>query len=512
MSNGEEHFDDFDIEELHFRDKWQFEHTSEFYPLHNQQEQINTLEFYFFIPNSLQINSDTYKKNQFYRDQTNLIRFKTPEFTFDELMDPLNNNSPLARIRDQAKTSLHPEIKQMVFDEIKLLGNILRVLVRSRIKTLSKMIESIDSKETNQRIEQISEKFQNELLLLRTEISDLRFQCFQSWTNPLIDKHFEYIQEFISYTISDQCITLLRKIRQVPQKSLEKLDDMLSHLILQEKEYREQHFQEPNLHQNDTQANEYLLYRSGLLNKFVLDPLLLKTTRSSLDEKYHNWIGSIAAAIAMLIYMSLFVWQGSVFIWNTEPFIVMTVFIYVLKDRLKEGIKDVSYRKAAQWFSDYTTQIVYPSEDTELGHLRESMSFVEESALPDEVIHIRNREFHKVLEDFKRPERIIYYKKTLRLNNMPKLVESRFFGLNILSRLNIHDFLTKAENPFHTYFTIDPRTNKIIKTKIPKVYHINIIIKNSYPTADSTGHSELRKFRLVVDKSGIKRVESITTQ
>ena len=67
--------------EIQFRDNWQFELKSEFPTIPEKKDITHTQEFYFFIPNSLQINHKTYSPEHFYRDQTNFIRFKTPIFS-----------------------------------------------------------------------------------------------------------------------------------------------------------------------------------------------------------------------------------------------------------------------------------------------------------------------------------------------------------------------------------------------------------------------------------------------
>src|ERR1700722_13915917 len=91
--------EDVETGKIHFRDKWQFELKSDLYPFSERKEDNLVQEFYFFIPNSLQINDQTYTKVQFYQDQTNLVRLKTPRFSFNELIDPLNAESPLTRLR-----------------------------------------------------------------------------------------------------------------------------------------------------------------------------------------------------------------------------------------------------------------------------------------------------------------------------------------------------------------------------------------------------------------------------
>ena len=186
----------------------------------------------------------------------------------------------------------------------------------------------------------------------------------------------------------------------------------------------------------------------------------------------------------------------------------MTVVVYILKDRIKEELRFLSYQKASQWFSDYQTEI-FSQEDAVLGNLRESFYFIEEQKLPSEVLDMRNRQFHNILETIKRPEKVIYYKKEVNIKKKPKTLESRFYGLNIISRLDIHHFLTKCENPYHTYLNLNPESLKLTKVQLPRVYHINIILKNSKTLPDGGVDIEWNKYRLIVDKNGIKRIEQV---
>ena len=128
--------------------------------------------------------------------------------------------------------------------------------------------------------------------------------------------------------------------------------------------------------------------------------------------------------------------------------------------------------------------------------------------IPAEIVEIRNRLFHQVLEDVKRPERVLYYKKSVSIQQKPQT--ERFYGFNIFFRFDIHHFLTKAEDPFQTYLSLDEKTLQFIKVLLPRVYHLNIIMNSRMYLPDGTPKEELIKYRLVLDKTGIKRIEEVT--
>ena len=496
-----------EIDGIQLRDRWQFELKSELHPFVEKHKSIQTQEFYFFVPNSLQINDQTYPKAQFYQDQTNLIRFKTPNFTLAELCNPQEAESPFMRIPALCNMQENEDSREEIQTEIKLLGDIFLSSFRDGIGEFSRRMNKVKTVEEKQTFQTDFNNYLKELRTLRAKLKELQIECSSNWSAKYVKAPFEYIDEFISYTIEDYLAQFLNRIRLKTVPEFYELDKQLCEILLYEQKSLRRHFAETDAPLQNGQHDEYILYRKGLLNKFAIDPLLLKTSRLSVDQRFKMLIGGIPAAIAMLIYSVLFVWQWNYFLQNSEPFIIMTVVLYVLKDRLKEELRFLSYRKAAKWFSDYTTDIFFDGSD--LGNLKESFAFVQEEKIPTDIVNMRQSEFHGIMEAFKRPEQIMYYKKTVTIREKPKKMHERFYALNILFRLDIHHFLNKAEDPYQTQLSLDEKTHILRRIQLPRVYHLNIILKTTLEGGDGATKSQLMKYRLVVDKSGIKRIEYV---
>ncbi|MEX2305337.1 MAG: hypothetical protein WD595_04020, partial [Waddliaceae bacterium] len=445
-------------------------------------------EFYIFIPNSLYINEEVYTSKQFYEDQTNFIRYKTPEQNLKQIVDPEFKASPLSRLKTYLKQPHSKKNLKLIEDEVKLLGNIVRSAIRRRVKKI------IDGKSDIIDFCNSIEKFQKEYI-------ELKEHFHQEWgkkTSP----PFIYTQEFMSKSIQYYLTGLLkRKEHTLSTEEREVLTDT----IIKEIEWQKKSVRR-NSHEKET-----VLYRLGLLNKYVLDALLLQTSKESLYNRFRNVIGSVSAGIAMLFFFVLFVWGGQVLIINSTPFILLTVILYILKDRLKEGLRELSYRNFHKWFSDFQTDILTPEGTKKIGHMTESFSFVNLKKLPHDITYMRNREFHEVLDRVKRPEKVIYYKKKIQIQ-LRKRKEERRYGLNIISRFNISSFTKYASNSRHNLFTIDESTREVKKIKLPKVYHLNVILKNT--TTDEKGRAQIeyKKFRIVLNKEGIVRVEHLPSK
>lgn len=415
-------------------------------------------------------------------DITNFIRYKTPEFTFDQLLDPDNSLSPFVKIKKYLGTNQSEKIE----DELKLLANVVRTSLRNTSRHLVKNVS----------VENMAQA-RTDIRRLRAALAEIRSV-----------NHFSYVDEFISNSLIFYMTGLLNITRKTPVIERGEIESICLDVLNQEKQYREKNLPDSIHLTGTTQENEYILYRTGLLNKFVLDSLMLNSNRSLVYFKYRNLIAAISAGIAMLIFLIFFVWQGEVFIINSIPFILITVLLYIIKDRLKEGLRDISYKWFMKWYPDYKTEIFTHDGKTPIGYLEESFSFIPENEVPEDITAIRNREFHAVLESVKRPERIIYYKRNLVLNQPAVITDSRKNAINNIFRFNVHDFVEKADDPEHSYITVDPQTGEFINKKLPKVYHLNIIIKNT-SKHDQEDQVEYKKFRLILDKNGIKRKDSL---
>ncbi len=478
--------------EIHQRDRFQFELKSEFFPTF---EHSYTQEFYLFIPNSLQINEETYPPNQFYRDQTNLIRYKTPEFSLKDLARAGNERSPLEKLNKFLKT---PPDQKFILDELKLLGNALRSSLRERTKILINIKPSDDgSKEALENLAEELETFRKAYFSIQDR--------FLTKGSTDLKTPFLYVDEFISNTITYYLTGLIGHFHQA--ESAEIPSKLLS-LFIKEEAHRINDLNVPQLDKENRITNEYVFYRNRLLNKYVIDALQLKSIRTSIDTRFRNLIGSLSAGIAMLFFFVLFVWQREWFYLNSLPFILFTVLLYIIKDRIKESMRLVSYRQFSKWFFDYNTDIRSPVDNATLGKLSESVSYVFENKLPMEIEHIRNREFHTVIEDFQRPEQVIYYKRIISIFQR-KREDNRRHALNIIFRFNIAEFIKKADDPLHSYLSLNLNTMKIFRVQVPKVYHLNLIMRTSYRLLDNSMKVELKKFRLIVDKEGIKRIEHV---
>jgi hypothetical protein len=499
--------------EIQFRDNLQFELKSE-YPEADVEGITYTQEFYLFIPSPLQINHGTYSRDEFYLDQTNFIRFKTPKFSFAELLDIGNEHSPLFQLnyfasRSNAFSHFH------VVDEMKLLGNIIRSTLRAKVAQLLGLVNHPFSHHLNkyELIDNQVNELLNSLKAIQENFNATYERLEHRTSDPSLSHDYEYVNEFIFRSIDYYLTGFLFEIGKNLQPDLDLTVEKVKKFLIALKIQYESSLHE-EIRRTDPEAEkESILYREGHLNKFMLEALQLTPNRQSHSEKYTHLIGAFAAAIAMFLYMMLFVfWQGRSLVINSMPFILFAVLIYVIKDRMKEGFK-LYYQKLSQrWFPDYITNVYTGDGKAMIGNLSEFFSYLDESKIPPVIDKIRNTEFHNELIHMKRHETVIFYKKSFKILPKERSVISRRHEINTIFRFNIHRFLEKASNSFETTPILDPATGRIEEKVLPKVYHLNMIIKNTVIYPSQPPHVDYLKFRVVIDKNGIKRIEQISAR
>lgn len=495
-------------DDIRFRDKFQVELKLEYSPISSTNQNIYSQEFYFFIPGALQVDPGSYSREQFYQDHTCLIRFKTPNFSLPELSGMDNHYTPAQRVNKLLENVdlSEKELWRAIMIELKLFANIIRSQVRNTTRKFVKKIEKSTEKEWTE-LDKALEIFCFDIAKARSCLEDTLNVCRERFTEHHYIKHLNYIEEFSSIVSEVYLTGLLVEMRV--KKQFPHADLLVGQSIKREQDLRNRKKYHSPLALDEQGKREYHTYRKGILKKYVMDVLLLKTERKIRANTLGPWIGGLAAGIAMLFYMILFVWGSTWLVFNSTPFIVATVALYVLKDRIKESIKTSFFQKSAQWLPDYLTRIYTPDNFQPIGSLAESFTWIPEGSVPEDVKKMRTSTFHTELDAAERIEHTFCYKMEVRLNTEELLKRKRRRTIHNIFRFNIEHILFKASDAYQTYAHYLPENDSLELVSYPKVYHINIVMKNVYQDENNKKIVELKKFRLVVDKEGIKRVEQV---
>ncbi len=481
--------------EIDVRDKYQFELKSLYRPIKARGDSSYTTEFYLFIPQALQINPDTYNAKQFYRDQTTLIRYKTPLLSFQQLIED-DPRSPLLVFKEKITEK---KDQNELLHELKLFANIVRSRLRDRTnEILTKRGDQGAVLELCDQVEQIKERMR----LFFSEVSK------EALFEPL-KCEWDYIDEYISLMIEHYLTNLLEYLRNEKLSSSD-VDARLCQMINAEEKFRSRKGLSSHFSSESAEENSRAIYRLSLLNKYIFDVLFLKIMRKEPRRRFREISAMVAAGIAMLIYLVLLAWRGSSLLIDSTAFIALAVILYILKDRLKEGIRHLSTRIASKLYPDYTTEILSPDKFNKIGRLMEYFSFISDERIPSEIVKIRESHFHDELERIRRQETVIYFKKMVEIYPQAIKENYRLREVNDIFRFNLSQFLLKASDAKSSYPHLDPTTNQLETIDCEKLYHVNIIMRKSYTAKGDKRRIEFDKFRIILNKEGIEGVRKIS--
>lgn len=510
--------------DIHIRDKNQFELTTEYVP--SIPERINryTLTFYFFIPSSLQIHSESYTKQQFYSDQTNFIRLKTPAAALQDLLQPNSKEHPLLRAQQilyrksltQDRSRAKEEESEAV-EALKIYANMVRSSVRNEAHTIWTLLHRAkEERDLRYGLERL-QTFCLDIKTMRRQFLTWQSEWMLLLQEGHVEEYSRYIDEFISTLCEYYAASLLRALEQIVEQPtfptilsdlFIQVKQQLTACMVQESQHRIEHQERSVFADDPERASEYMLYRKRVLKKFVSEALLLSMTRTEPQKRFLDIVTPIVAGLSMLFYLYFLSFHSTHPIFDSSAFLLVTAIVYVMRDRMKESFKQIASRLSSHWFPDYQTTIRTPDGMLTLGSISESVHFCLDSELPEKIQNLHKQHFHEELHQARRMENILCFSKTVSL--FPKVQrEDQAHAFVDIFRYNISRFLAKAGDPYKEELIFNPASQKVEFVKSPKVYHIPVILQYDFVNPEGKQETEHKCYRIILDKQGIKRIEKV---
>jgi len=125
----------------------------------------------------------------------------------------------------------------------------------------------------------------------------------------------------------------------------------------------------------------------------------------------------------------------------------------------------------------------------------------------EKILSIRRSSNIRSIEEKGKPEEVILYKKKITLlNKKIKQYHTRRKDISDVIRFNIRSFLRYADDPIQFLSKWNINNKEIENISISKVYHLNLVLKLTTFKGKKVNKFYYKKFRVVIDQNGIKRV------
>lgn len=482
-------------EQVKVHDKFAVEIKLGFNARRKQKVSDFAVNTWIFIPNSLDINRMTYQKSDFYRDLKSNIRLITPTYLLRDIAE--RDKEPFALMEesfnDMASEPTRTRIAEYEY-HIRMFVSIMKSALRENILHIQNNGISEDREYLTQtylsNIRQITNNFRN----LRRIIN------VPSVSKELMNYYF-FGDEFLSNLIEQQTFKLIAGLQKSAQLT-DEINQQLMGLIHEEINYKHEKGY-PVVKKISPDRNRDLVFRLSLLKKYAENELFLNAKQRRDGVWIEQVYFSIAAGLSMIFATAVAFSFQQKYGNFTMPFFVALVVGYMLKDRIKELSRYYFAHKLGRRFFDSRTDITL--NEHEIGWSKESMVFTSEDNVPMDVLQVRNRSAILEADNRNNREKIILYRKLVRLNRQSLNNCSKYptSGMNDIIRFNISNFIQKMDNPVvPLYYPGENGEVEIVKGE--KMYYINLILQ-----FNNEEQISYKRYRIVLNRKGINEIQKI---
>lgn len=464
---------------------------------------------WIFVPGSLDITSSTYPKSKFYQDVKSNVRLITPKFLLREIAG--GKAVPLNKLKESFNNLAITPTRTMTAEyenNIKMFAAITKSAVRDEFKHICSNRVRPDDREG------LCERFVQNCDELLEGYRGLHSIIDTPSVNAATMKYYYYADEFIGSIVQNHIVKLVQWLNS-QEGDHSAVIAKLTELYYKEQEYRKK-MKYPVLELNDPLHNRNIVFRFGMLKKYIESDLYVKVPKKKNGVLVEQLYYSIAAGLAMLFATVVsFAFQktyGSL----TLPLFIALIISYMLKDRIKELMRYYfAHRIGTKYFDNKASIFV---KDEKIGFLKEGVDFIPPEKLPEKVKEVRYNKRLLSVENRLSDDKTILYRKLVHINRekLESLTPYETAGINDIIRLNVNSFLRKMDNAAVTMESLT-ETGEVLQIPCDKVYYINIILQTNW---DETGRgslvvknkhlkSDYQRFRVALTRNGIDSIEEI---
>jgi len=486
------------------------------------------VDLHLFLPHAFAVSPETYGAERFYEDAKLYVRFNTPGFTIERILDPECEDSPLARLDNMLKSAasdvtLNP--RSFVY-ESKLLGAVMKSVLRDAFGGMSDVMTDPDvaegegtdedddaddtdddpQSETGAHVAELSGEDLVSAVRSVHEIAKrfhrIRKEVVSREDLSALHQHTRMIDEHISLLI-EKYFTAFVNYHDLARTNPD-LYPVMSKVVIKEADYRASSDYPTVLPEpGDTRSLEQYVYREKMLKKYTSEVLFFRVKTTNEARRVEHLLYALAAGIAMVFATAIAFFGQTVFGGISLSLFLVLVAGYMLKDRIKDFFRDFFRRSLAGRIYD-RREFLYDSVwRKRIASLRERANYVRPEDEVPAVLDLRARGPFEAQLSVTEAETHLMYRKVVTVHARTiRKVHRRIRGLADITILNLsHLFENLTAQSAPVPVVVGKKAIDVITAQ--RVYHLNLIV------CHRTSSRETReRFRLIVGPKGIKRIEA----
>ncbi|MGM9742028.1 MAG: hypothetical protein ACI3ZC_03095 [Candidatus Cryptobacteroides sp.] len=446
---------------------------------------------WLFVPNSMGISSETYGKDQFYRDIKSNLRLITPVFSLEEMSS--GSSLPYTYLKESVSAASSGAGGGESYEyHLKMYAAIFK-------SALKRAVAQFRSVRNPSQFEDMAATLCDNITGILAMYRSFRDQA--EFMSPAEKLRYKAVDEYLSFIVQLHLFRLVKsmdgsKVRQSPQARA-----MFIKTIRDEEDYSISSGYAS--FSTDPVNNRDVVYRHGLLKKYIESDLYIGLDKKRDGVAVEQLYYSIAAGVAM-IFATAVGWATQVRYGNiTLPLFIVLVISYMMKDRIKDLMRFYFAHRLGNKYFDKKAPVKIGRNN--FGELKEGVDFISGSKIDPEVRRLREtgafmKEESNVLE-----EKVLLYRKHCVIGNkaLASGKQYPFRGVNEIMRLHLSRFMQKMDNPDVPVDIADASGN-ITTLRAQRLYYINVIVQLKHRT-----QAEYRHFRIAMNRNGVIKVEEV---
>lgn len=487
-------------ENIEIHDKYQFELKIGYKINEEDVDTLYNTEIYFFFPASLDIRRYTYSKKDFYNDLQTYIRFKSPVVILRNIASD-SPESPVSKVRSSVEQLVARQDDSAAADyvrQIKMFCCIIKSALRDHVQFMAKQKRPQDR-------DALIEDFISLVPAIARKFREMRATINVPGLAGMLYSEYLFADEYLSLMIEESTFNLVNHIKSGQAEDSGRFTDRLYAIIRGEIGHRKESGY-PSL-PKESDDNEELIFRKSVLKKFASSVLYLKTTREREGQLLEQFLYGLAAGFAMMFATGIAFYSQIKYGSISATVFVVLIISYMFKDRIKELLRIYFSNKLKNFLYDHVINI-FTAEKENIGSTREVFYFTHGRRVPLEILRIRNRDHFTEIENGWMGEKTAVYMQTVRLHSKRLIDLYKDYtmeGINNIMRFDVSKFLNKMDDPTKSLYLLDGNGHREISGK--RVYHINLVMK--YNSKQDTTY---KRFRIVLNRDGIKRIEEVFSE
>lgn len=500
-------------------DRKQFELKLEYQPSGTDPKSEYLVETLLFIPRSLNIDAETWSREQFYADLHNYVRLKTPVLAFDEILT--GSHSPLVQLEQRLPLGLMGPVSEVVYDA-KMLACVTRGALRRFSRGMKKeCAHLLRGAETDKCAP--TDSPQHLMALARKSIHAAQeiLRRYRSTCAQLAEKYelgdnapaaLRLVDEYLSLTVEQFFRRIVVQMEEMPRSGVYvDLRRELMDVVIADESYRRAK-KLPSVLTSEGDNEEYS-HRVGFLKKFCMNILFLKVQRSSKRKAWEEILFAIAAGGSMAFALGVGLFAQSRYPQASFNFFMLAVVGYMFKDRMKEALRRLLASYMGKLLYERTTVIVDPVTQDDVGVCREKIDYGDAVQVPPEIARLRTQDDLITVAQSELTEMVIRYRKRIALDSemLPRIADGLISGVTDIIRLNIDRLLHDMDDPEYALDYVDLEDFSVGKLQMAKSYRVDVAFRFA---VDDGRHQRttVRLVRFVLDRNGIKRMTDLVPE